>query len=164
MAAHVRQRLAPQVDRLMINANQNLPAYAAICDEVWPDVLDGFAGPLAGLQSGLLHCQTPYLVSVPCDSPFLPLDLVGRLQHALLQQDADLAVAVTGPAEQRQPQPVFSLMKTAVLPHLSAFLQSGGRKFDAWYATLKVAEVAFSDENAFRNINTLDDLHKFEAS
>jgi molybdopterin-guanine dinucleotide biosynthesis protein A len=115
----------------------------------------------------LLHCDTPYLVTAPCDSPFLPADLVARLSAALLAQDADLAVAVTeegrGEIRRRQAQPVFCLAKTALLPHLTAYLQNGGRKFDGWYADLKVAEVLFEDAAAFRNINTLDDLRKFQA-
>jgi molybdopterin-guanine dinucleotide biosynthesis protein A len=164
MAMHVLMRLAPQVDQVMINANQNLAAYEAICTSVWPDEMQGFAGPLAGLQTGLMHAETPYLVTAPCDSPFLPTDLVERLQAALLAQDADLAVAVTGDAEQRQPHPVFCLMKSSLLSHLTLFLQNGGRKIDAWYASLAVAEVHFADEDAFRNINTLDDLRRFEAA
>jgi molybdenum cofactor guanylyltransferase len=162
MAQHVMQRLAPQVASLMINANQNLLAYQSLGLAVWPDELEGFAGPLAGLQTGLLHCATPYLVTAPCDSPFVPTDLVERLTQGLAQQGSDLAVAMTGSGATRQAHPVFCLAKTALLPHLTAYLQNGGRKFDAWYASLKVAEVAFDDEAAFRNINTLDDLRKFE--
>jgi molybdopterin-guanine dinucleotide biosynthesis protein A len=153
MVTHVLQRLTPQVDQIMINANQNMPAYEAICSPVWQDHMQDFAGPLAGLQSGLMHCTT-----------FLPLDLVERLKTALMERDADLAVAVTGPADQRQAHPVFCLVKSSLLPHLTRFLQNGGRKFDAWYASLSLAEVHFADEAAFRNINTLDDLRKFEAA
>jgi molybdopterin-guanine dinucleotide biosynthesis protein A len=124
--------------------------------------MQGYAGPLAGLQTGLLHCETEYLVTAPCDSPFLPADLVARLANALQAQQADLAVAVTGTGAARQPHPVFCLAKTSLLPHLNAYLQSGERKFDKWYATLKVAEVHFDEEDAFRNINTLDELHQLE--
>jgi molybdopterin-guanine dinucleotide biosynthesis protein A len=164
MAMHALMRLAPQVDDIMINANQNLAAYEAISTAVWPDDMQGFAGPLAGIQTGLMHCETTYMVTVPCDSPFLPGDLVERLKAALIENDADLAVAVTGSAEQRQVHPVFCLMKAALLPHLTLFLQQGGRKVDAWYASLPVTEVHFEDEAAFRNINTLDDLRKFEVT
>jgi molybdopterin-guanine dinucleotide biosynthesis protein A len=128
---------------------------------VWPDAITGFAGPLAGLHTGLLHCQTPLLVTAPCDSPFLPLDLVVKLLAALQSEEADLAVAVTGEGPTRQAQPVFTLARVDVLPHLTAFLSAGGRKVDAWYATLKVAEVVFEDESAFRNINTLAELQEF---
>src|SRR5712692_1598139 len=150
MALHVMLRLTPQVGHLMINANQNLAPYESFGVPVWPDELQGYAGPLAGLQTGLMHCETPYLVTAPCDSPFLPTDLVARLAAALASIDAELAVAVTGTDETRQPHPVFCLLKTTLLPHLSDFLQSGGRKVDAWYASLNVVEVHFEDEAAFR--------------
>jgi molybdopterin-guanine dinucleotide biosynthesis protein A len=163
MALHVIMRLSDQVGTLMINANQNLGPYEGFGLPVWPDQIAGFAGPLAGLQTGLSHCETDYLVSVPCDSPFLPLDLVERLGTALSENDADLAVAVTGAGEAVQAHPVFCLMKATLLPHLNQFLQEGGRKIDAWYASLAVAQVHFPDETAFRNINTLDDLRKYEA-
>lgn len=164
MAQQVLERLRPQVQHLLINANQNMEAYAAWGAPVWPDAITGFAGPLAGLHTGLLHCETPLLVTAPCDSPFLPLDLVSKLMAALQEQDADLAVAVTGQGSTRQPQPVFTLARVNLLQHLTAFLSSGGRKVDAWYATLKVAEVGFEDEAAFRNINTLAELQEFSHS
>ncbi len=160
MVQHVITRLQPQVQHLLINANQNLDTYAAFGASVWPDAMPDFAGPLAGLQTGLMHCETPYLVTAPCDSPFLPADLVQRLASALQRQDADLAVAVTGDGESRQPHPVFCLAKVSLLPHLTQFLESGGRKVDRWYASLRLAEVHFTDEAAFRNINTLAELHQ----
>ena len=160
MVLHVIQRLLPQVQHLLINANQNLDTYAAFGAPVWPDAMPDFAGPLAGLQTGLMHCKTPYLVTAPCDSPFLPPDLVQRLASALLAENADLAVAVTGEGEARQPHPVFCLAKTSLLPHLTEFLESGGRKVDRWYASLRLAEVNFPDESAFRNINTLAELQQ----
>ena len=158
MAAWAIERLAPQVDVLLINANQNLEAYAAFGYPVIPDRIAGFAGPLAGLHAGLLACETPLLVTTPCDSPFLPEDLVARLCDALEAAGADLAVAKTG----EQPHPVFSLVRREVLDGLTAFLETGGRKVDAWYAALKVAEVPFPDERAFANINTLEELNELE--
>lgn len=162
MALHVMLRLAPQVSNLMINANQNLAPYESFGVPVWPDELQGFAGPLAGLQTALGHCETEYLVTAPCDSPFLPTDLVARLAEALTAHNADLAVAVTGEGDARQPHPVFCLLKISLLPHLTSYLQDGGRKMDGWYASLNVAEVLFPDDAAFRNINTLEDLRKFD--
>lgn len=164
MALHVMLRLSPQVGDLMINANQNLAPYESFGAPVWPDEFGAFAGPLAGLQTGLNHCGTPYLVTTPCDTPFLPTDLVARLLAALQAADADLAVAVTGAGPSRQPHPVCCLLKTTLLPQLSNYLQDGGRKVDGWYAGLKTVEVQFDDETAFRNINTLEELRKFEAS
>jgi molybdopterin-guanine dinucleotide biosynthesis protein A len=146
----------------MINANQNIAPYEGFGVPVWQDEMQGFAGPLAGLQTGLMHCDTEYLVTVPCDSPFLPTDLVARLGTALEENDADLAVAVTGEGETRQPHPVFCLTRASLLPHLTLYLQEGGRKFDKWYSSLKMVEVHFDDESAFRNINTLDELRKLE--
>lgn len=163
MALHVLMRLSPQVGSLMINANQNLAPYEAFGVPVWPDQLQGYAGPLAGMQTGLTFCETEYMVTAPCDSPFLPSDLVAKLGQAIENQQADLAVAVTGEGENRQAHPVFCLMRTTLLDHLTEFLKGGGRKIDAWYGALKVAEVAFPDEDAFRNINTLDELKRFEA-
>ena len=97
------------------------------------------------------------VVTVPCDSPFLPLDLVTRLSRGLRDAEADLAVARTF----EQPHPVFALVRRSVLPHLTRFLEEGGRKIDAWYASLKAIEVAFDDEaDAFRNINTADELQR----
>lgn len=153
MVAHVIERLAPQVGEIVVNANQNLAAYRAFGHRVVPDAIGGFAGPLAGLHAGLGAATRAYAVTAPCDSPFLPQDLVARLMGALAENE--LAVAKTG----EQPHPVFSLVRVAVRGHLEAFLAAGGRKIDAWYATLKVVEVPFDDEaDAFRNINTVDEL------
>ncbi|TMH18207.1 MAG: molybdenum cofactor guanylyltransferase [Betaproteobacteria bacterium] len=159
MVRHVLDRLAPQVDDILINANQNLDRYAALGFRVVPDSIEGFAGPLAGLHVGLTHASQPLVATVPCDSPFLPADLVARLLAALQKMDAELAVARTFD----QPHPVFALVRRSVLPHLTRFLEGGGRKIDAWYATLRTIEVAFDDEaDAFRNINTLDELQQLD--
>jgi molybdopterin-guanine dinucleotide biosynthesis protein A len=155
LVAHVIQRLAPQVGALVINANQNAERYRSFGYPVIADAIPGFAGPLAGLHAGLTAVATPYVATSPCDSPFLPGDLVARLAAAFETAPLDLAVART----YAQPHPVFSLVRRAVLPHLEAFLRDGGRKIDAWYATLRIAEVQFDDEaDAFRNINTAAEL------
>ena len=153
MIEHVLARLAPQVDEIVINANQNLERYAAFGHRVVSDRISGFAGPLAGLHAGLVAFSQPLAVTVPCDSPFLPADLVSRLRRHL--GDNDLAVAKTGD----QAHPVFALVRRSVAQNLEAFLAGGGRKIDAWYAALHVVEVQFDDEaDAFRNINTLEEL------
>jgi len=153
MVAWSIARLKPQVDEIVINANQNLEIYRAFGYYVVPDEIGGFAGPLAGLHAGLKAAAHPLVVTVPCDSPFLPADLVCRMNSFL--KENDLAVAKTGD----QPHPVFALMKREVRDSLEAFLASGGRKIDAWYAALKVVQVPFDDEaEAFRNINTLEEL------
>jgi molybdopterin-guanine dinucleotide biosynthesis protein A len=160
MILHAIMRMSPQTGSLMINANQNLGPYEGFGLPVWPDQLSGFEGPLAGIQTGLMHCETEYMVTAPCDSPFLPDDLVSRLANAI--GEADVAVAVTDDGERRQPHPVFCLMKASLLPHLTQFLQEGGRKIGAWYRSLDFVEVVFPDEIAFRNINTLEELRQFE--
>jgi molybdopterin-guanine dinucleotide biosynthesis protein A len=155
LVAHVLARLSPQVGALVINANQNRERYAAFGPPVVPDEVGGFAGPLAGLHAGMTHAATRYVATAPCDSPFLPLDLVARLAAALVEAHAQLAVAHTF----AQAHPVFALVARDVLPHLTAFLRDGGRKIDAWYASLAVVAVPFDDEEAaFRNINTADEL------
>ena len=156
---HVYERLAPQVGGIMINANQNQDEYRSFGVRVVSDAIGGFAGPLAGLHAGLSVSKRPFLASVPCDSPFLPADLIERLYKRIDETGAELAVAKTGD----QPHPVFSLMRRGVLDHLAGFLKDGGRKIDAWYASLSVVEVAFDDEpEAFSNINTLEELASFE--
>lgn len=157
LVAWALERLAPQVDAILINANQNLEAYTAFGYPVLPDRIGGFAGPLAGLHTGLLAAETPLLVTAPCDSPFLPEDLVERLHRGLVERSAELAVAKTGD----QAHPVFSLVRREVLGSLTDFLNGGGRKIDAWYAALNVVEVPFEDETAFANINTLEELNLF---
>ncbi|HET9701433.1 MAG TPA: molybdenum cofactor guanylyltransferase MobA [Burkholderiales bacterium] len=159
MVAWVLERLAPQVDEVLINANQNLDHYGALGCRVIPDQIGGFAGPLAGLHRGLTEASHPLVATVPCDSPFLPADLVARLRAALDGCGADLAVARTF----EQSHPVFCLCRRGLLPHLDQFLRAGGRKIDAWYASLKVVEVRFDDEaEAFSNINTPEELAAFE--
>lgn len=155
----VIERFVPQVDELLINANANLETYARFGYRVIPDAIDGFAGPLAGLQRGMSEARHERIATVPCDSPFLPRDLVSRLSSALEQHGADLAVAKTG----EQPHPVFCLCRKRLLPGLTAFLAGGGRKIDAWYATLRAVEVSFDDDAAaFSNINTREELRTFE--
>jgi molybdopterin-guanine dinucleotide biosynthesis protein A len=161
LVLHVTERLAPQVDELLINVNQNTEQYAAFGHRIVADQIPDFAGPLAGLHAALSAAAHPLVATAPCDSPFLPEDLIFRLFSALTATDVDLAVARTF----EQPHPVFCLCKRDVLPHLSEFLAGGGRKFDRWYATLKVVEVAFDDEaEAFENINTREELGRFEKS
>jgi len=155
MVAAVIARLAPQVDEILINANQNLEVYAGFGYRLVPDAIGGFAGPLAGLHAGLGAATHPLVLTVPCDSPFLPLDLFSRLHTQIGERD--LAVARTGD----QPHPVFALVRTAVRKNLESFLNGGGRKIDAWYSTLKIVEVPFDDEaDAFRNINTREELDR----
>ncbi|HLS85698.1 MAG TPA: molybdenum cofactor guanylyltransferase MobA [Burkholderiales bacterium] len=156
MVEWVLERLAPQVDEVVVNANQNAGRYAAYGHRVIGDEVSGFAGPLAGLHAGMKIASHPLVLTVPCDSPFLPLDLAARLKDALGGRH-DIAVAKTGD----RTHPVFALARRSLLPGLESFLQGGGRKIDAWYAPLRFVEVSFDDEaDAFRNINTLEELKR----
>ncbi len=159
MVASVIDRLRPQVDELLINANRNADDYARFGFRVVADAVEGFAGPLAGLERGLAEAAHDLIVTSPCDSPFLPLNLVARLCNALETNDADLAVAKTG----AQAHPVFCLVRRTIHSHLRNFLMAGGRKIDTWYGSLKTIEVSFDDQiESFANINTPIELEKLE--
>ena len=158
LVAHVIERLRPQVDTILINANRNPEGYAAFGHPVISDEIEGFAGPLAGFERGLAHARTEFVATVPCDSPFLPPDLVARLRARLEAQSADLAFARTG----GQPHPVFCLMRRSVHGSLRRFLATGERKIDRWTATLAMVEVSFDNEAAFANINTAGELAALE--
>jgi molybdopterin-guanine dinucleotide biosynthesis protein A len=152
---------------VMINANRNESAYAAFGTPVWPDTLDGFAGPLAGFMTGLEHCQTPLLLTVPCDTPLFPLDLVQRMHQALRREQADLAMAAACEEDgQLRAQPVFCLMRVELLESLLAFTQQGGRKIDAWTALHRTVLVPFNEPTdnpqAFFNANTAEQLQSLE--
>ncbi len=170
LALHTLLRLAPQVGEVMINANRNLAAYESFGVPVWPDAagLGEYSGPLAGFLTGLERCETPYLLTVPCDTPLFSPDLVERLAQAMAREDADIAV-VAAPEEdgQLRPQPVFCLLRTRLLESLMLFTTSGGRKIDAWTAQHKTVLVPFNlpgdDARAFFNANTLAELHQLEA-
>lgn len=157
----VLQRLTPQVGEVLINANRNRDAYAAFGVRVVEDRIGGFAGPLAGMHAGLSLARHELVAFVPCDTPFLPDDLVPRLLAPLANESVELSVAATG----TQAHPVICVARRRLLPHLAAFLDHGGRKVDAWYATLNVTEVAFDDQSrAFSNVNTLEELKSIESA
>ncbi len=158
LAMHALLRLAPQVGAVMINANRNLAAYESMGVPVWPDALADYPGPLAGWLAGLEHCETPYLLTVPCDTPAFPLDLVARLATALTQADAEIAMAATHENGAVQAQPVFCLLKTELMESLVAYLHSGQRKIDRWTAQQRCVEVVFDDAQAFFNANTMAEL------
>lgn len=153
---------------ILINANRNLSAYESFGAAVWPDSLDGYAGPLAGFLTGLEHCQTPLLLTVPCDSPLFPLDLIERLQVALLARGADIAMAAA-PEEDGQvrSQPVFCLMRAELQESLVNFTRHGGRKIDAWTAQHNCVQVPFDRPgdlaHAFFNANSLPQLQHLES-
>lgn len=162
LAMHALLRLGPQVGELMINANRNLSAYESMGVPVWPDADTDYAGPLAGWLAGLERCETPYLVTVPCDSPNFPQDLVERLAQALVADDADIAMAATVEHGAQQVQPVFCLMKSTLMESLVVFLKDGQRKIDQWTALHRCVAVVFDDATAFANANTLAELQALQ--
>ncbi len=173
LALHTVLRLQMQegdlIGELMLNANRNLSAYEAFGAPVWPDTLSNFAGPLAGFMTGLERCETPYMLTVPCDTPLFPFDLALRLAKAFDDEGTEIAMAAALEEDgQLRPQPVFCLMRVELLESLVAFTQSGGRKIDTWTAQHKTVIVPFNqpddDPRAFHNTNTLAELHALEKS
>ncbi|MFM0399831.1 molybdenum cofactor guanylyltransferase MobA [Paraburkholderia aspalathi] len=167
LAAHVLKRLAPQTGALLISANRHPEVYTALGApfgaKVLADTLPGFPGPLAGLLAGLRAAGTAYVLSAPCDTPGLPADLAAHLTQALSSHQADIATVTTIDAEGHVSlHPVFALLRTSLADDLAAFLDAGERKVRAWYARHKTVEVAFADERAFYNINSLQELADLE--
>lgn len=164
LALHALRRLAPQVGRLMVNANRHLEAYAAMGVPVWPDALPDYPGPLAGFLAGLAHLDTPWMVTVPCDTPHFPADLVARLARAAVAQDAEIVLASTREADgSLQPQPVFCLLHATLRERLAQATAAGERKIDRWAKRQRWAEVVFDDADAFFNANTLAELQSLQA-
>jgi molybdopterin-guanine dinucleotide biosynthesis protein A len=171
LTLHTLMRLQMQesepLSQIMVVANRNLSAYESFGVQVWPDSTDGFAGPLAGFLTGLERCETDLLLTVPCDSPLFPLNLAQRLLETLISADVDIAVATAREEDGSvRAQPVFCLMRVNLLESLVKFMQSGGRKIDAWTALHKTVLVPFDtpdvDPRAFFNANTLEELHRLE--
>ena len=175
LAEHALARLQAQqggpLGGLLLNANRNLPNYAAIgaayAASVVADTVPDFAGPLAGVLAGLAQCRTRYLLTVPCDSPLFPADLASRLLQRLQTQHADIAM-VAAPETNEQgrselrPQPVFCLLSAHLRDALHAFMQQGGRKFSAWTNAHATVLEPFNQPGdaplAFANANTLAEL------
>ena len=162
LALHALLRLQPQVGSVIINANRNLGAYDSMGVPVWPDPVADFPGPLAGWLAGLEHCDTPYLLTVPCDTPDFPLDLAERLARALASDDAEIAMAATLEDGVLRTQPVFCLLRSTLLESLVAYLHRGERKIDRWTATHRCVTVPFDDPLAFFNANTPDELQQLQ--
>ena len=167
LITHVIERLKSQVDEILINANRETETYKAFGYPVLQDAntdfigtyIGTYIGPLAGFMLGLQYAKHDYVVTVPCDSPLLPLDLVERLYKGMAASRADIAVACSN----GNMHPVFCLMKKSVLPSLLAYIESGERKVSVWQKSQQLVEVDFSDcGEAFTNLNTFDDLAAIE--
>lgn len=159
MIEHVIERVEPQVGGIVINANRGLDEYRRYGFPLISDVQDGFQGPLAGMAAALRRCGTDWVMTVPCDSPLLPLDLAARLHRAVETHAADVAVADDG----ERLHPVFCLLSPRVAGDLESFLAQGQRKIDRWFERVSVVRADFSDEaECFSNVNTGGDLARIE--
>lgn len=148
---YVIHTLHPQVSTLLINANRNLERYQEITGlPIITDIIADYPGPLAGIATGLQHAMTEHVLFVPCDSPFIPAQLVPRLYQAMQQQQALISTVILD----GRLQPVFALIQRSLLPDLLAFLQTGQRKVEIWYRQHSLASVDFSDQaEYFINLN-----------
>lgn len=170
--SRLRQQSLPPA-QIRISANRHQAEYQALGVPVLADCWPDFPGPLAGFLAGLTHCTTPWLLTVPCDTPHFPLSLCERLAHALLAQDADMAMVATPERDGQgtpylQVQPVFCLLRASLTGSLQRFLQTGGRRILDWSAQHRTALAAFDqpgdDPQAFANLNTLDALRAAHAA
>jgi len=151
--------LRPQAHDILINANRNIETYAGFGLPVVTDMLDDYLGPLVGMASGMQATDRPWIVTAPCDSPFIPGQLVATLATGLQQQQADICVAHDG----TRMQPVFALLRCTLLPDLLAYLEGGGRKIDCWYEQHRLAIADFSaTPDTFLNLNTPEDKIQLE--
>lgn len=158
---HILELVTPQVSAVIINANRNQQVYADLGHPVISDNMADYQGPLAGFAVALAACNTDYIMTLPCDGPYVPVDLVSRLSAAMKDNDAELAVAYDG----QRMQPVYALIPRSLLGSLQEFLDAGDRKIDLWYARHNTALADFSDViDTFFNINTEDDLSKVDKS
>ena len=159
MVEHIIDAIRPQVGALVINANRNLEVYGRYGLPVIRDRMGDFFGPLVGMASALEVSDTPYLLTVPCDSPLIPADLAERLYRKLQEAQAEISVVHDG----ERMQPVFALLHRDLLPSLLDYLEAGGRKIDTWYAQHRLALVDFSDRRELScNVNTPDEQARLE--
>jgi molybdopterin-guanine dinucleotide biosynthesis protein A len=172
LALHTLLRLEMQVGAVMVNANRILATYESFGVPVWPDADSDYAGPLSGFLTGLKRCETPWLVTVPCDTPLFPQDLVRRLADAAEREQAQIAIAAAPETSddggtRLRAQPVFCLLRVELLESLVRFTQSGGRKIHAWTDQQRCALAAFDalgdEPSAFTNANTLAELQELES-
>ncbi len=160
MISWVIKTLQPNVDEVIINANRNLPDYEKFGVKVVADSLEGYQGPLAGFEAGMAAATTGWIYTCPCDSPMQSADLLPHMSRCIFEEDAEIGVAFDG----ERTHPVFSMVRTDLLPSLRAYLQAGERKIDRWFEQHKLLTVDCSDYAAsFTNINTVEELQRAES-
>jgi len=160
MIEYVIEKLSPQVDEILINANRNLERYGRLGHAVITDQITGYAGPLAGMAAAIQACESEYILSTPCDGPWVPADLASRLFTQLEREEASLSVAHDG----ERLQPVFILMHRKLLPSILSYLESGERRLGFWVKQQNPALTDFSDQpELFFNVNSPAELKAAEA-
>ena len=160
MAMHTLLHLQMQVGRTMINANRNLSAYEAMGVPVWPDSIEGYIGPLAGILAGLERAETGWMITVPCDTPWFPVDLVERLADAAATAGASMAMAATSQEGPPRLQPGFCLLRVNLVESLVSFLHAGERDLEKWGAQEGAILVPFEDAEKFRGADTVEELRQ----
>ncbi|HNA29675.1 MAG TPA: molybdenum cofactor guanylyltransferase MobA [Thiobacillaceae bacterium] len=159
LAAWVAGGLAGHAAEILVNANRNLMEYARLGYPVVPDYLPEFPGPLAGLLSAARTAQQAWLLTVPTDAPFLPLDLVGRLHDHAMANDLPLVRA----ADETGIHYALMLVRRELMGDLEDYVREGGRQVKAWQDRHPNDTLYFGeDPYAFLNINTPEDLKKAE--
>jgi molybdenum cofactor guanylyltransferase len=161
LALHALLRIQPQVGEVLLNANRNIGVYEGFGIPVICDQIPDYAGPLAGMHAALSTSSLPFVVTVPCDVPLFPENLVERLSQPF-EKNPDLMLTVVQTSS--GDQPVFCLIRIEALTSLEEFMKQGKRKIDAWYAQIPHAKVYFEDEKAFHNVNTVEELKSLESS
>lgn len=160
MIAHVIERIRTQVNSILINGDPHQPDWKVFGLPVIADQIADRPGPLAGIHAALTCIDTPWLLSVPCDTPRLPHDLVIRLVNAQTQSGADRVSVRCG----AQRHPVIALIHRSLALELESFVRTGGRRIESWLAQGRWVEAEFEDESAFVNVNTADELQHLERS
>ncbi|QWD72797.1 molybdenum cofactor guanylyltransferase [Polynucleobacter sp. MG-5-Ahmo-C2] len=156
-------QLKNQVGPILINANRNITKYAGYGHPVIMDETPDFSGPLAGFSAGLKVCKTTYLLTTPCDSPLLPIDLGTKLAAEMNRGDFQLVYASSSESDGKVwAQPVFCLMRSNLQESLKTFLQKGDLKIDRWFKEIRSSTVVFNDAQAFANVNTPEELKALE--
>jgi len=159
MIAHVIRRIAGQTSTLLINCNRSQQQYARFGYPLIEDTIVGGLGPLAGLLSALEQSNSDFVLSVPCDTPLLPIDLIERMVEAIEQQGAQACTVSDG----ERLHPVVLLVRRSLLTGLRDYLTAGGRKVHDWFYSIPHCSADFSDQpQAFVNINTPQQLEMLQ--
>lgn len=159
LVAHALEALEPVAGRIIINANRHHEAYAALGYPVVADQTDSFDGPLAGLLAAMRAADTPYVLTVPCDSPLVSGHHLARLVETLAAERAELCAAHDG----QWLHPVFLLAERRLADDLAGYLADGERRVEAWLRRHALALADFSDcPELFANVNTPEELAALE--